>query len=120
VNVLIAGIWSNHSLHSRAQAWLQDKQIVLCPVTQMGFIRVSTNRKAVGADMSKAREALERFAKAGQADWIAADLSALDSHPRTSDRVTDHYLADLAAKHGLRLATFDAQLKHPSVDLIPV
>jgi predicted nucleic acid-binding protein len=42
----------------------------------------------------------------------------MKSHGRTSDHVTDHYLADLAAKHGLKLATFDGQLEHPSVELV--
>ena len=32
--------------------------------------------------------------------------------------VTDMYLADLAAKHGARLATFDQGIVHPAVDLV--
>jgi predicted nucleic acid-binding protein len=42
----------------------------------------------------------------------------MDSHPANSDQVTDHYLADLAAKHGLRLATLDRRLKHPAAEMI--
>lgn len=119
VNVLIAGIWGDHSQYGRTQAWLADKAIVLCPLTELGFLRVSTNPKAINADMAKARESLERFARDGKAERITCDLPALDSHPRTSAAVTDCYLADLAHKHGLRLATLDGQLKHPSVELIP-
>jgi hypothetical protein len=38
--------------------------------------------------------------------------------PKTSSQVTDRYLADLAAKHGLKFATLDGQLKHPAVELV--
>lgn len=92
--------------------------MVLCPVTEIGFIRISTNKKVINVEMGKAREALSKFIADLKAERIPDDLPALESHPRTSDQVTDHYLADLAAKHGLTLATFDAQLKHPSVELV--
>ena len=68
--------------------------------------------------MADARRGLEKFAEERNAERIPDDLPALDSHPRKSDEVTDHYLADLAAKHGLKLATLDGQLKHPSVEVI--
>jgi uncharacterized protein len=118
VNVLLAGIWSTHPLHARAFDWLQDKAVVVCPVTELGFLRISTNKKAIGVEMEKAREALRRFIHETGAQRISDDLPALNSNPRTSDEVTDHYLADLAVKHGLKLATFDARLKHPSAELI--
>jgi predicted nucleic acid-binding protein len=62
---------------------------------------------------------LEKFVADRNADRIPDDLPALASHPRASEHVTDHYLADLAARHGLKLATLDRQLKHPSVELVP-
>lgn len=37
---------------------------------------------------------------------------------RESEEVTDHYLADLATLHGIRLVTLDQNLAHPSVDVI--
>jgi uncharacterized protein len=119
VNLLIAGIVQTHSRHAEASNWLSGKHIVLCPIAELGFLRISTNNKsAIGLTMADARKALERFASERKADRIPDDLLVLESHPRTSDQVTDHYLADLAAKHGLKLATFDAQLKHPSAALI--
>jgi uncharacterized protein len=116
VNVLLAAIWAGHDQNVKANAWLEDKEFVLCPISELGFLRISTNKRAIGAPMEKARELLRKFA--AQAGRIPDDLDALDSHGRTSDQVTDHYLADLAAKHGLKLATFDGQLKHPSVELV--
>jgi predicted nucleic acid-binding protein len=118
VNVLLAGIWTTHAHHQQVLTWLQGKEIVLCPVSELGFIRVSTNKRAIDVPMDRTRESLEKFAKERKADRIPDDLFALASHPRTSDQVTDHYLADLAAKHELKLATLDGQLKHPSAELV--
>jgi len=35
-----------------------------------------------------------------------------------SDQVTDFYLASLAEKHGMKLATLDEHIKHPAVVLV--
>lgn len=119
VNLLIAGFVRTNSLHGRAHAWLDGKQVVLCPIVELGFLRISTNRKsAIGLTMHEARKVLERFASERKVERISDDLPALESHARESDEVTDHYLANLAAKHGCRLATFDSDLKHSSADLI--
>ena len=118
VNALLAAVWSNHSRHTDAFDWLEDKSIVLCPLTELGFLRISTNPKAINAPMNKARELLARFAAERKAERISDDLPALDSHPGTSEEVTDHYLADLAVKHGLKLATFDERLAHNAIEII--
>jgi predicted nucleic acid-binding protein len=118
VNVLLAAIWANHPRHPKAFAWLSGKSVLLCPLAELGFLRVSTNRKAINAPMDKARRLLDQFAKDRKADRISDDLAALDSHPLGLDYLTDHYLADLAAKHGARLATLDKNIAHPVVDAI--
>jgi uncharacterized protein len=119
VNLLIAGIVQSHSLHDQARVWLSGKEIVLYPLAELGFLRISKNSKsAIGLTMDRARDVLERFAVERKVDRIPDDLPALESHPRSSNEVTDHYLANLAAKHGFKLATFDAQLKHPSAELV--
>ena len=119
VNVLLASIWANHSRHAEAFAWLEGKTIVLCPLNELGFLRISANKKAIGAPMAKARELLEKFAAERKAERIDDDLPALESRPKTSAEVTDQYLANLAASHGLKLATFDEKIKHPAVEVIP-
>jgi predicted nucleic acid-binding protein len=91
---------------------------MLCPLCELGFLRISTNKRAINAPMAKARELLNQFATDRRAARIAADLPALDSHPGKSEEVTDHYLADLATLHGARLATLDQNLAHSSVDVI--
>ncbi len=118
VNILLAAIWDTHAHHTRAKVWLSDKTVAICPISELGFIRISTHQRGYGFSMASARHAVEKFASDMKADRIPDDLPALESHPRTSDEVTDNYLADLAAKHGLKLATFDAELKHPSAELV--
>ena len=54
--------------------------------------------------MDHASLALEKFAIERKAERLPDDLPALKSYPETSDQVTDHYLANLAAKHGFKLA----------------
>jgi predicted nucleic acid-binding protein len=119
VNLLIAGIVQTHSRLAEARDWLSGKRIILCPIVELGFLRISANSKsAIGLTMVRARDVLEKFASERKADRIQDDLPALESHPRTSEQVTDHYLADLAAKHGVKLATFDAQITHPHAELV--
>ncbi|HEY3855986.1 MAG TPA: TA system VapC family ribonuclease toxin [Verrucomicrobiae bacterium] len=118
VNLLLAAIWTDHPQHAKAFSWLVGKNIMLCPLSELGFLRISTNKKAINAPMEKARELLNKFVHTRKAVMIFDDLKVLDSHPGKSEEVTDHYLADLAAMHGAKLATFDTNLIHPSADVI--
>jgi len=118
VNVLLAAIWENHPQHARAFSWLAGKNIILCPLAQLGFLRISTSKKAINAPMSKARELLAQFAQERNAERIPDDLAPLQSHPKTSEMVTDQYLADLAATHGAKLATLNQNISHKAVEII--
>lgn len=92
--------------------------IILCPLSELGFLRISTNTKAINAPMAKARKLLEQFAVDRKAERIPDDLPPLESQAAKSEQITDLYLADLAAKHGARLGTFDGSLRHSVADLI--
>lgn len=119
VNALLAAIWTVHPHCASTDAWLKGKNVAICPLVELGFLRISTNAKApFNVSMADARKALEKFLSETKAARIADDLPALDSHPTRSEAVTDQYLADLAHKHGLRLATLDAGIKHPAIELI--
>jgi predicted nucleic acid-binding protein len=117
VNLLISGILEDHADHQKAAAWLDGKNLVLCPLAELGFIRITTGGN-IGSTMEKARKSLEEFIAQRGVQWIPDDLSARESHPKNSNQVTDHYLADLAAKHGLKLATLDRRIPHPSVEVV--
>jgi toxin-antitoxin system PIN domain toxin len=118
VNVLLAAIWSHHPHHAAAFDWLEGKGVALCPIAQLGFLRISTNKKTFNAPMQKARDSLSKFIQERKAEFVSDDLPALDSKPAASKEVTDHYLADLAAKHSMKLATFDEGLDHPAAVLV--
>jgi uncharacterized protein len=48
--VLIALAWPNHIHHERAQAWfsaIHTRGWATCPVTESGFVRVSSNSRAI-------------------------------------------------------------------------
>ena len=118
VNVLLAGIWSSHPKHPITFTWLTGKKLVLCPVSGLGFLRISSNRKAFNYAMEQARRGLADFCSERRVEWISDDLPPLDSKAKTSEEVTDVYLADLAAKHGFKLGTLDAGIVHPAAELI--
>ncbi len=119
VNLLLAAIWVTHSEHARADAWVRDKDLATCPITELGFLRISTHPKALKASMRDARKLLEDFHFHLHPAFAPDDLQPLKSAPATSHEVTDCYLADLATSRGMKLATLDASLKHPAAELIP-
>ena len=118
VNALIAAIWINHPDHAKADAWVRGKQVVTCPLSELGFLRISTNPKALKSDMQSARQLLEGFLQKYKAQFLAADLPALQSKAQNSDQVTDQYLAELASSKGMKLATLDSNIQHPAAELI--
>jgi predicted nucleic acid-binding protein len=86
---------------------------------ELGFIRISTNPKAtINAPMGKARELLQRFLDEREAGRIPDDLPALESKAAKSEEVTDSYLAELAARHGMKFATLDERIRHRAVALL--
>ena len=119
VNVLLAAIWDEHPNHQRAFEWIKDKNLAVCPISELGFIRISTNAKSsFNAPMEKARELLKRFLSERNSARIPDNLPALESNPQKSDEVTDSYLAELAARHEMKLATMDDGINHPAAVLL--
>jgi predicted nucleic acid-binding protein len=49
VNVLLAAIWATHQDNAKTLAWLEKKSIALCPIAELGFLRISTNPKSTFA-----------------------------------------------------------------------
>ena len=94
------------------------KELVLCPISELGFLRISTQPKVYNLSMALAGEALRDFAAKHKTGFIPADLSGANLPVRTSAAVTDIYLAELAAKHKMKLATLDADIDHAAIELI--
>jgi predicted nucleic acid-binding protein len=118
VSTLVACLWPRHVFHAKTITWLKGKQVAVCPITELGFIRVSTSAR-FGATISDARAALQSWLQTTQPDFIPCDLRALDGLVAPSSaKTTDWYLANLADKHGMKWATLDAQANHPAAELI--
>jgi toxin-antitoxin system PIN domain toxin len=118
VNALIAAIWTDHVHHAVVDAWIKGKPLATNPLTELGFLRVSTHPKALGATMAEARKLLRDFITQHKVEFVAADLPALDSKASKSEEVTDAYLADLANRKNLKLATLDQAISHSAVEVI--
>lgn len=119
VNVLIALAWPNHAHHAQARAWFSAnsaKGWATTPVTEIGFVRVSSNRAAIATATTPeiAGELLQQLTGLGRHEFWPDDVphvtgDHVDRNAVTSHRnVTDLHLLALARRHGGRLATFDA------------
>jgi len=117
VSTLIALIWPSHVHYAQARAWLKGKSIVLCPLAELGFVRVATS-EAFNATMADARQELADFIADEKPGFVAADIRALDgTSAPNSGKSTDWYLANLAVHHGMKWATLDGKAKHPATVL---
>ncbi len=110
VNVLVASHLVAHVHHARAASWVRgNPRFATCPITELGLLRVLMQLGAAPAD---AHVALRDLVVRHRARLVAADLSATriaglaEGHRQT----TDAYLAELARRHGLVLATLDGAL----------
>jgi predicted nucleic acid-binding protein len=118
VSALVALLWENHEQHSTAKSWCAGKSLVLCPITELGFVRVSSS-PAHNATVEEAREILADFIKARTPGFIAADLRILDANAApSSGKSTDWYLGDLATAHKMKWATLDKKAAHPAAVVI--
>ena len=119
VNVLFALSWSKHVHHARAQNWFSERtpDWASTPITEAGLVRLMINRAIMGSEVPVARalETLDALrSEPGHSfvpddSTLAAPVIAL-TRLASRHAVTDLHLANLAAKHGLRLATLDARL----------
>ena len=121
-NILIALAWPNHTHHARAHAWFQAQQSGgwgTCMVTELAFVRVSSNPmvqhhvspQAAHAQLLRIRAlAGHFFADEPRQGFAEAEFAKTLPNTLTHHLVTDAYLATLASLHGLRLVTFDREL----------
>jgi len=125
VNVLIALLDADHSLHGPAMKWFEANARqgwASCPITQNGCLRIMSHPAYPNAP--PVRTILDRLAAAtatGLHEFWADDVSLLDDrlldHSRIlgSRQITDLYLLALAVKHGGRLVTFDTSIARQAV-----
>ena len=131
VNVLVALAWPNHVGHAAARSWMIEQRAAgtgwaTTPVTESGFVRVSSNRRVLPAVTTPAQSvtALQRLTALDGHEFWPDDVRGvmdpeLTRRLRGHLQVTDAHLLTLAGNRGGRLITFDAALPHLS-DAIPV
>lgn len=117
-NVLIALAWPQHIHHGAAHRWFAGtgrRGWATCPLTQVGFARISSNPKII-PDAVSPRDALATLARmtrlSGHQFWpdmlqpteaVGLASLALVGHRQVSDA----YLLALAQSNDGKLATFD-------------
>jgi toxin-antitoxin system PIN domain toxin len=122
VNVLLALAWPNHQFHRPARRWFagHDGAWCTCALTQLGFVRLSSN--PAFTDQAKlpaeATLMLVEMTRHPRHRFIA-ELHGLDTTEFAAaagrllghQQVTDAYLAALAQRHGVQVVTFDRRLE---------
>src|SRR6266516_1455502 len=120
VSTLLARLWKTHVFHDRVKSWADGEKLAVCPITELGFVRIST-QPAFGASVADSRKMLDVFYKILGPMFIPCDLGVLDSAaPGAGTQTTDFYLASLADKHGMRWATLEDKPKHRAAFVVPV
>ena len=119
VNVLVALLWTNHEQHEAASSWFKRHHRsgwATCPMTQAGFVRVSSNPRVFGHAPApwKAAEILERNLAHPSHRFLPDDVGVRDAVAPFEDRLSGHqqvadaYLFGLAVRKRAVLTTFDA------------
>ena len=121
VNLLVSLAWPNHVHHAASQRWFRARgpePWATTPVTESGFVRVSSNRSAIATAVppSEALALLSRIRGVPGHVFFADDVEAvLGDHVDplrvvTHAMVTDAHLLAVARRHSARLATLDRGL----------
>jgi predicted nucleic acid-binding protein len=119
VNILIAAIWRDHQDQRRVEAWLRGKQTATCPISELGFLRISSGDTfPFQAEPAACRNALSEFVRKHRCRFIPDDFSPQKIAAQSSRQFTDLYLAELAEKHRMRLVTLDTRIFHRAIEVV--
>lgn len=132
VNVLVAIAWPQHVHHLHARDWfaaLGSRRWATAPVTESGFIRISSNPRVIDDARTPAEAAAFLTALHGAGTWEfwvdGVELSSCLQGVTGYRQITDAHLLQLAHDRGGSVATFDmgltrlAQARGQSAELIP-
>jgi uncharacterized protein len=123
VNFLIALAWPRHVHHDAADEWFAANRSsgwATCPLTQLAFLRLSTQPSVVktAVGMAEAQAILAANLRAPDHEFWPLDYPATDIIPEIGGRlvghnqVTDALLLDLAILPRGRLISFDQRLRN--------
>jgi uncharacterized protein len=123
VNLLISLAWPNHVHHAPARRWFAGRNgepWATTPVTEAGFVRVSSNPSAIPTAVTpgEARALLGQIREVRGHVFLLDDVELVVGSERElagrivgHRQVTDAHLLALARRHGARLATIDHAVK---------
>jgi toxin-antitoxin system PIN domain toxin len=123
VNALLALAWPNHQFHAAVEARLEQRPVprwATCALTQLGFVRLSSNPTVVGVRKTPA-EAVSLLTELTH-DPQHVYLDALPALPQAASffrrllghqQVTDAYLLAVAGASDATLLTLDRRLAPP-------
>ncbi|HTS62261.1 MAG TPA: TA system VapC family ribonuclease toxin [Candidatus Acidoferrales bacterium] len=119
VNVLLALAWPNHQFHAAVVRAMQRNRNrwATCALTQLGFIRLSSNPVALPGAKSPAEcAALLEVMVSDPSHVYLNRLPPAAGHPSFArllghNQVTDAYLLLLARRHNAIFVTFDTRLR---------
>lgn len=121
INVLVALLWTNHDQHQAARDWFESHQRggwATCPLTQAGFVRISSNPR-IFPDAPPPAKALEilkaNLNHPAHHFWkdeisLAHAVTPFGSRFTGHQQTTDAYLFGLAIHKRGVLATFDTSI----------
>lgn len=117
VNALVALAWDTHVHHEAMSAWFDELTgpWATCPVSEAGFVRISSNPKVIVGALSvdESRSVLRDLREIGEHRFLVNDVSMTDTEtPRIVGhrQVTDALLLTVARRAGVPLVTFDAAI----------
>jgi len=122
INVIVALAWPNHVHHAGAHRWFARharRGWATSSLVELGFVRVSSNARAIAAAVSpqEAAALLRRITALPHHHFWADDVRFAESRGIALSRVvghqqvTDAQLVGLAVRHKGGLVTFDRGLR---------
>jgi len=123
INVWVALAYDGHAHHERASRWFESSDLeraFFCRITQIGLLRLLTNRTVMGRDVLTQRQAWriydrlirdERVGFLNEPSGVEKGFRDLTTRSLASSKQwPDAYLAAMARSAQMTLATFDASL----------
>ena len=129
INFWVTLVLDSHTGHVAAQAFFDSllrDQIWFCRLTQIGFLRMVTNRSVMGAKVLTQQKAWQLYDRLCEDERIQYLQEPLHLEPRfrraTQGQLPAHkawldaYLAAIAGEVGLAVATFDRDFRRLAVE----
>lgn len=117
-NVLLALAWPNHQHHAEAHKWFsthEGKPWGTCALTQLGFIRLSSNPSYTPSAVAphEAAALLSKLVAHASHRFLSSPSTAevsIYTHALGHQQVNDAWLVEAARRNRARLVTLDTRL----------